>query len=33
MLADGDDSLAGDDNLLDYGLDSIRLMELVAQWQ
>ncbi|POZ62367.1 isochorismatase family protein [Chromobacterium alticapitis] len=32
-LSDGDDSLAGDDNLLDYGLDSIRLMELVAQWQ
>jgi bifunctional isochorismate lyase/aryl carrier protein len=33
VLADGDDSLAGDDNLLDYGLDSIRLMELVGKWQ
>ncbi|AAQ59158.1 Acyl carrier protein/domain [Chromobacterium violaceum] len=33
VLEDGDDSLAGDDNLLDYGLDSIRVMELVAQWQ
>ncbi|WP_434629137.1 isochorismatase family protein [Chromobacterium sp. CV08] len=33
VLEDGDDSLAGDDNLLDYGLDSIRVMELVGRWR
>jgi bifunctional isochorismate lyase/aryl carrier protein len=30
---DADDTPAGDDNLLDYGLDSIQVMTLVGEWQ
>ncbi|UTH74254.1 isochorismatase family protein [Chromobacterium sp. IIBBL 290-4] len=33
VLEDGDDSLAGEDNLIDYGLDSVQVMALVARWQ
>lgn len=32
VLEDGDESLAGDDNLIDYGLDSVQVMALVAEW-
>jgi bifunctional isochorismate lyase/aryl carrier protein len=33
MVEDSDETIGWDDNLLDYGLDSVRVMELVADWK
>jgi bifunctional isochorismate lyase/aryl carrier protein len=33
ILQAEDDDIANTDNLIDHGLDSIRLMSLVQQWQ
>ncbi|MFP1762115.1 isochorismatase family protein [Lonsdalea quercina] len=33
LLDDGSEDLEDDENLLDYGLDSVRIMSLVARWR
>lgn len=33
MLEDDDEAPDNDENLVDYGLDSIQIMNLAAEWQ
>jgi bifunctional isochorismate lyase/aryl carrier protein len=33
MIEDSDETIGWDDNLIDFGLDSVRVMELVADWK
>jgi bifunctional isochorismate lyase/aryl carrier protein len=33
MVEDANEDIGWDDNLIDFGLDSVRVMELVADWK